>query len=157
MSFQLSQLDKQLIKILLEPDGKRTSGTLAKKLGIPLTTIQRRRKRLEQELLTLHYTLKLENFNWRRVDIFISTKNGETDSVANELLKLDEVTFAGKSIGEHTIDLKVEAIVKYNSQLLDLLEKVEALENVNDVIWSEVVEVVGKKRSVSSNIIDQLV
>ena len=74
--------------------------------------------------------------------------------MANELLKLDEVTFAGKSIGEHTIDLKIEAIVKDNSQLLDLLEKVEALENVNDVIWSEVAEVVGKKRSVPSNIID---
>lgn len=36
MNSKLSQLDKQLIKVLLEPDGKQTSGALAKRLGIPL-------------------------------------------------------------------------------------------------------------------------
>jgi hypothetical protein len=66
------------------------------------------------------------------------------------------VTYVGKSIGEHTIDLRAEIIIKDNSQLLDVLEKVKGVEDVEDTIWSEIVEVVGKKRSIPSSIIDQL-
>jgi hypothetical protein len=66
------------------------------------------------------------------------------------------VTYVGKSIGEHTIDLRAEIIIRDNSQLLNVLEKVKGLEGVEDTIWSEIVEVVGRKRSIPSYIIDQL-
>ena len=88
--------------------------------------------------------------------MLIATRYGKTSSVAKELLSNEEVTYVGKSIGEHTIDLRAEIIIKDNSQLLDVLEKVKAMEGVEDTIWSEIVEVVGIKRSIPSNIIDQL-
>ena len=100
--------------------------------------------------------MDIEKFGWRRVDFFISVKSGKTNSVANTLLELDEVTYVGKSIGEHTIDLRVETIVKDNVILLDLLEKIKGLDGVNDVVWSEIVSVVGRKKSIPSSIIDQL-
>ena len=96
---------------------------MSKKLEISMTTLQRRRKRLEKEFLERDYTLLLEKFGWRRVDFFISTTDGKTDALANELLAMNQVTSVGKSIGDHTIDLRVETIVKDNHQLLDLLEK----------------------------------
>ena len=71
-------------------------------------------------------------------------------------MEIDEVTYVGKSIGEHTIDLRVETIVKDNVILLDLLENIKGMDGVNDVVWSEIVNVVGKKRSIPSSIIDQL-
>ena len=71
-------------------------------------------------------------------------------------MEIDEVTYMGKSIGEHTIDLRVETIVKDNVILLDLLENIKGMDGVNDVVWSEIVNVVGKKRSIPSSIIDQL-
>ncbi|HEY7572524.1 MAG TPA: hypothetical protein VH796_14250 [Nitrososphaeraceae archaeon] len=41
----LSTLDKEILKILLNPDnGKRSSEILSKRTGSPLSTIQRRRK-----------------------------------------------------------------------------------------------------------------
>jgi hypothetical protein len=46
--------------------------------------------------------------------------------------------------------------VKSNEQLLDLLEKIKGMGGVTDAIWSEIVKVMGKKRSIPSNIIDQL-
>lgn len=51
---RLSDTDKEILKVLLSPgDGiKHSSLSLAKKLGIPLTTIQRRNKRLEKGFLT---------------------------------------------------------------------------------------------------------
>jgi hypothetical protein len=82
-------------------------------------------------------------------------KNGKINSVANKLLDIDEVTYVGKSIGEHTIDLRVETIVKDNVILLDLLEK-KGMDGVNDVVWSEIVSVVGRKKSIPSSIINKL-
>jgi DNA-binding Lrp family transcriptional regulator len=155
---KLSVSDKEILKVLLSPDNgiKRSSLLLASKLRIPQTTIQRRKKRLEKEFLTSSYTLNLERFGWRHVDLLISTRNGKTDSVANRLLENEEVVYVGKSIGEHTIDLRAEIIIRDNSELLNILEKVKAMDGVNDVIWSEIVRVVGRKRSIPSRIIDML-
>jgi DNA-binding Lrp family transcriptional regulator len=153
----LSSIDREILKAILSPNGKRSSATfLSKNLGVPQTTIQRRRSRLEKEFLELSYSLNLEKFGWRRVDLLIYTRNGKTDSVAKQLLENEEVTYVGKSIGEHTIDLRVEIIVKDNAELLGILEKVKAMNGVQDTVWSEIVEVVGKKRSVPSRVIDSL-
>ena len=67
------------------------------------------------------------------------------NTVAKNLLELDEVRYVGKSIGEHTIDLRVETIVKDNVMLLDLLELIKGMDGVNDVVWSEIVSVIGRK------------
>ena len=151
----LSDVDKKILKILLVPDGNIQSSTIATKLGLPLT-IRRRRRRLENEFLKTYHVLDIEKFGWRRVDFFISIKNGKANTVANKLIECDEVTYVGKSIGEHTIDLRVETIVKDNILLLDLLEKIKGMDGVNDVVWSEIVSVVGRKISIPSSIIDKI-
>ncbi len=152
----LSDIDKQLLNILLSPNGNVGSHTMSKELGIPITTVRRRRRRLEAEFIKSHYVLDIEKFGWRRVDFFLSIRNGKINSVAEKLLKIDEVTYVGKSIGEHTIDLRVETIVKDNVMLLDLLELIKGMDGVNDVVWSEIVRVMGRKRSIPSAIIDKL-
>jgi DNA-binding Lrp family transcriptional regulator len=152
----LSDIDRKILKILLVPDGNIKSETISTKLGIPLSTIRRRRKRLESEFLKTYHVLDIEKFGWRRVDFFISIKNGKANTVANQLIELDEVTYVGKSIGAHTIDLRVEAIVKDNIRLLDLLEEIKGMDGVNDVVWSEIVSVVGRKISIPSSIIDKI-
>jgi len=86
----------------------------------------------------------------------IYTGGGATTAIANELLKRDEVVYVGRSIGEHTIDLRAEVIIKDNTELLGLLEMVKAMESVRDAIWSEVVDVIGRKRSIPSSVIDKL-
>jgi DNA-binding Lrp family transcriptional regulator len=155
-SGRLSTVDKQILKLLLEPNSEVSSRTLEEKLEIPRSTIQRRRKHLEKEYLQHSYSLNLENLGFRRVDLLIYTGGGATQAIARELLKLDEVVYVGRSIGEHTIDLRAEVIIKDNSELLGLLELVKAMPSVKDVIWSEIVDVIGRKRSVPSSIIDRL-
>ena len=156
-TIDVSELDRKILKLLLMPDEEaKSSGIISAKLGIPITTIRRRRKRLEKEFLKIQYVLDIEKFGWRRVDFFISIKNGMVNSVAQKLIDLDAVTYVGKSIGEHTIDLRVEAIVKDNSILLDHLEKIKGMEGVRDVVWSEIVSVFGRKISIPSSIIDKM-
>jgi hypothetical protein len=98
----------------------------------------------------------LGELGYRRVDLLIYTGGGDTVRIANKLLERDEVVYVGRSIGEHTIDLRAEVIIKDNSQLLDLLEEIKAMPSVRDVIWSEIVKIVGKKRSIPTSIIDRL-
>lgn len=129
---------------------------MPKRTGSPVSTIQRRRKQLEKEYLELTYTLLIEKFGSRRVDLLISTTSGKTDTVANQLLTREKVVYVGKSIGEHTIDLRAEIIIKDNAELPGVLEKVKAMDGVKDTVWSEIVHVVGKKRSIPSHVIDNL-
>lgn len=153
---KLSTIDKKLLKILLEPTSRPSSHSLATELGLPRTTIQRRRVFLEKHYLEFSYSLKLEELGYRRVDLLIYTGGGETLSIAEKLLQREEVVYVGRSIGEHTIDLRAEVIVKDNAQLLDLLEEVKAMPSVRDVVWSEIVKILGKKKSVPSSIIDSM-
>ena len=152
---KLSLIDKKLLKILLQPNGRISSHVLAAKLGIPRTTVQRRRNFLEKNFLEFAYSLKLAELGYRRVDLLIYTGGGDTVQIANKLLEREEVVYVGRSIGEHTIDLRAEVIIRDNSQLLDMLEQIKAMSSVKDVIWSEIVKIVGKKRSVPSTIIDE--
>ena len=76
--------------------------------------------------------------------------------MTNKLIELDEVTYIGKTIGEHTIDLRIESIIKDNVILLDLLEKIKGMDGVKDVIWSKIDSVVGKKIFVPASIIDKI-
>jgi DNA-binding Lrp family transcriptional regulator len=156
LKHHLSGIDRMLLKEILSSNENRTSAFLSKKLKVPLTTIQRRLKRLEKEFLEKENILCLEKFGWRRVDFFISTISGKTDDVAKELLALRQVIFVGKSIGEHTIDLRVETIIKDNTQILDLMERIKAIDGVRHVVWSEIVSVVGNKMSVPNFVIDRL-
>lgn len=153
---KLSETDKKILKVLLNPAGRVSSHALAAKLGIPRTTVQRRRNYLEKYFLEFAYSLKLKDLGYRRVDLLIYTGGGSTVEVAEKLLDRDEVVSVGRSIGEHTIDLRAEVIVKDNSQLLDLLEEVKGMPSVRDVVWSEIVKIVGRKTSIPTSIIDKL-
>jgi DNA-binding Lrp family transcriptional regulator len=131
---QLSKLDKEILKILLNPDGKRSSEVLSKRTGSPISTIQHRRKQLEKEYLELSYTLVIEKFGWRRVDLLISTTSGKTDSIAKQLLEREEVVYVGKSIGEHTIDLRAEIIIKDNANFFLVITRYCAAECIEGPI-----------------------
>jgi DNA-binding Lrp family transcriptional regulator len=153
---KLSSIDKKILKVLLNPNGRVSSHVLAAKLGIPRTTVQRRRNYLEKHFLEFAYSLKLRDLGYRRVDLLVYTGGGSTVTIAEKLLEREEVVYVGRSIGEHTIDLRAEVIIRDNSQLLDLLEEVKGMPSVKDVVWSEIVKIVGRKRSVPTSIIDKL-
>jgi DNA-binding Lrp family transcriptional regulator len=145
MYSQLSDIDRKMLRLLLDSEGKIPTHELSQQLGVPLSTVQRRRKRLEETYLIKTYALDPMKFGYRRIDLLIYTEGGETMSIGKELLKREEVTSAFRTIGEHTIDLRVEVFVKDNGILLDLLETVKAMKGVKDVIWTEVIATIGRK------------
>ena len=125
MYSQLSDTDRKMLRLLLDSQGSIATHEVSQQLDMPLSTVQRRRKRLEEEYLIKHYSLNPMKFGWRKINLLIYTEGGETMIVGKELLKREEVTYAARTIGEHTIDLRVEVFVKDNGVLLNLLEDVK--------------------------------
>lgn len=152
----LSPVDKELLKVLLKPNIKTSSKKLAKTTGLPQTTVQRHRKRLEKDVLEIGYTLDVSKFGWHKVDFFVTTAEGQTDIVAAKIGDLEEVVMVGKRIGQQSIDLHIQCILRGNAQILQMTEKLKAMSGINDASWSEIVEFVRRKTSIPSRIIDQL-
>ena len=90
------------------------------------------------------------------MDFLIATDSGKTDLIGKTLLKREEITYVGKSIGQHTIDLKVETILENNAEILRMMELLKATDGIKEVVWTEIVEVVGRKTSIPNQIIDKL-
>src|SRR5579872_4600891 len=105
MVSQLSEIDGKILRLLLHSEGKMPTHDISLELGIPLSTVQRTRKRLESDYLVRTYLIDPVKFGFRRVDLLIYTMGGATIELGNELLKRDEVVYAARTIGEHTIDL----------------------------------------------------
>jgi DNA-binding Lrp family transcriptional regulator len=77
-TFQLSEVDRRMLRLLLESEGAMPTHEMSQQLGVPLSTVQRRRKRLEKDYLVKYYSLNLEMFGWRRIDLLIATEGGAT-------------------------------------------------------------------------------
>jgi predicted ArsR family transcriptional regulator len=86
-STNISRVDKEILKILLQPDGNVPTHALAEKLGVPLSTVRRRRKHLESRYLDVSYSLRLQNLGFRRIDFFLYTEGGNAAEIGRELLK----------------------------------------------------------------------
>jgi DNA-binding Lrp family transcriptional regulator len=153
---QLCDLDGKILKRVLGDCGLSPEA-LATELDVSVVEVQERLRLLKASYITHSCELNVQKLGYRRIDLFIYTNCGTIVSLAKKLLLRDNVVNAARSVGEHTIDLRVEVIVKDNRELLNLLEEVKAMEGVRDVIWSEIVDWVGRKSSVSPVIIDKLV
>ncbi len=151
----LSQADKKILKSLLVSGGRVSSLRLSRELDIPLSTVQRRRKRLEELLLETSYVLRVDKFGWRRAMLFLSTQNGLTSSVAKELLTWeDSIISVSRTMGGSEIDLQLEFIFRQNSELLELIEKIRAVDGVKNVAWNESIEVIGRNPGRFEAIVD---
>lgn len=71
-----------------------------------------------------------------------------SDTVTKKLLAEKILILVSKSIEHraHTINLRTEVLLRDNSELLGTLEKIKGMTGVQDVIWGEVIEVVGRQR-----------
>jgi DNA-binding Lrp family transcriptional regulator len=147
----LSNSDKKMIECLLTTDGFVTSKDLSKKLNIPLSTIQRRRKRLEAIFIQRQYTLRMEKMGYRTATLFISTSKRSYNMVGKEILEgSDMVTFVFATIGQSGMDLKVEVVFKTSQDLMSLIDEIKSLEGVRSVFWSESVMMIGRKNRYST-------
>jgi DNA-binding Lrp family transcriptional regulator len=146
-TFRLDSLDINIIKELLTDSNIRTAD-IAARYKIPLSTIQRRRARIENFVLEKKYHLDIKKRDWRRGIILANVIEGKAKEVAKMILERykDNVISSSTRLNDQN---NVIADVIYNdpSDLHNIIEQIKGNPYVSTVTWSELVEVIGSNNA----------
>lgn len=153
----LSAVDKNIMKHILSSRGSVASVVLAKELGVPFSTLQRRRKRLEEDLLETSCLPRLGKLGWREAVLSISG-SGNTLALGREILEMgDAVVSVSRTIGDTETNLAAHMIFRTNLDLMALIDRIKEKKGVKKVFWKESIEVIGRSSSGYARAIDSFV
>lgn len=129
----------------LVADPGLSSTDIAAKYRMPLSTVQRRRTRLERTILKKSYRVDVAELGWRTADIMVAVEKGKSEQVAKQILEDEKNNVISTSlrIGHPQVDLTARAVYKDSEALHRLVESIRALPFVTFVEWSEEVKIVG--------------
>lgn len=153
VSSVLSPIDKKIMKALLESKGNPSSLQLSRELDIPISTVQRRRKRLEEEFISESYSLKYEKFGKRHITFVVSLGAVNKIATANEILGIEKVIAVAQTFGDNA-DLKVEAILESNEEFVKICDTIKAVPGIQKLSWFESLEVLGRKKKLDHDIVE---
>ena len=142
---KLTNSDKKMLKMLLTAKERCSVLSIAKELDIPMTTVQRRRKKLEDQVLLSRFILRYEKFGLRKMTLLISVNKGTPTTIGQLLLQQEGIISVSRIIGANKANLRAEALFHDNVQLLRIIDNVKSLEHVEHVTWTEVIEVVKER------------
>ncbi len=149
---RLSSNDKRILKELVTTKGDVSMVALSRSLQIPLATLLRRRKRLE-ELLERTYVLRYEKFALRQITFLVLTEGQHATAIGKEILGLPGVIKVVRILS-NKVDLRIEAAMKTNEDIVKLSEQIKAVEGVQELFWMDSISVIGEKSETSLRIID---
>ena len=79
-------LNLNIIKEILN-DADVRSTDIATKYRMPLSTIQRRRTRLERSVLKKIYPVNIKELGWRNAGVLVAVEKGDSEKIAELLLE----------------------------------------------------------------------
>jgi len=139
-------VDNTSLKIIEElvKNPNTSSASLATKLGMPLSSLQRRRTKLEKSLLTKAYHIDLKASGGKMGDIVVNVDKGKSKEVATNILKKFKSNVMNASTrinSEHNVTVQV--LYNNTAELHNLLENIRSIPYVTNLQWSEMVEMIG--------------
>lgn len=146
-TFRFDSLDINIIKELLTNSNIRTAD-IAARYKIPLSTIQRRRARIENSILEKKYHLDIKKRDWRRGMILANVTEGRAKEVAKMILERykDNTISSSTRINDQN-NVIAEVIYNDPSDLHNIIEQIKGNPYVTTVTWSELVEVIGSSNA----------
>jgi DNA-binding Lrp family transcriptional regulator len=141
---RIDALDTRIIDELMS-NADISSTELSKKFRVPLSTIQRRRARIEGAVLAKKYSLRPMLRNHRIAKILITAKNGKTDEVAKAVYdKFPAISEA--TVGINTaINITATLYFKDTEDLHDTMQEIAAMSFVGSVQFYEIVKIIGER------------
>jgi DNA-binding Lrp family transcriptional regulator len=142
--FPFDSIDINIVRELLTKADIR-SADIASKYKVPISTIQRRRKRLVDSILEKKYLIDITKRGLRTGIILVKVERGKAKEVAKMILERHKSNAISSSTRVNDQNnVMVEIIYNTSSELYNILEQVKKIPYVSSATWSELVEVVGK-------------
>ena len=130
---RIDKLDGEIIQLLI---GGKNSKYIAKKLNSPLSTVQRRtRKLFEDELIVSTINLNYEKLGFKRGLLHLYLHDGLVNEVGKALAARPGILSVAVHIGNS--DLVALFVYKNSKQLLDTISESKKIPGVERVLWSE--------------------
>jgi DNA-binding Lrp family transcriptional regulator len=142
----LTLVDDINLKIIEEliRNPNTSSASLATKLEMPLSSLQRRRAKLEKYVLVKAYHINLKASGGKIGDAVIKIDKGRSREVATNILrkfKSNVMNVSTRINSEHNVSAQI--IYNDTAELHDLIESIKSIPYVNSLQWSETVEIIG--------------
>ena len=136
INYGLDEKDKEILQLLLIGNSNRS---IATKLKIPLSTVQRRtRKLFQRDILRTKYELNYNKLGLRRGLLHVYLKNGNIQAIANRLLKIPGVKSTSIHIGNS--DIVGLFVFQQTQDLLNIISECKKIDGIERVVWSEEVK-----------------
>jgi DNA-binding Lrp family transcriptional regulator len=129
----IDDLDLKILGLLATGSDNKLIST---KMMIPLSTIQRRtRKLFEKELIASKFELNYNRLGLKRGLIHIYLSNGCIDRIGQQVANKKGITWVSVHVGNS--DLVCTYVCQSSDDLVRILSEVRSIEGVNRVVWSE--------------------
>ena len=130
---RIDDLDTKIIELLTFGYSNKQ---ISDKLKIPLSTIQRRTRKLgEKELIVTRIEPNYEKLGFKRGLLHVYLNKGEVDSVGQKVAQMSGVLTTSVHVGNS--DIVAFFIYRSTEQLLKLTSDVKRIPGVERVMWSE--------------------
>jgi len=130
---QVDDLDIKIIHLMMRGNNNKQ---IATQIKVPLSTVQRRTKRLIAEQAVLTKTeLNYEMFGFKKGLLHIYITNGDIEKIIKDISKLKGIISIEVHIGNS--DILGNVIYKDAVELFDLITEAKKMDGVERIVWSE--------------------
>jgi len=132
-NFQVDDLDIKLINLMMKGNNNKQ---IASETKVPLSTVQRRTKRLiSKQAILMKTELNYEKFGFKKGLLHFYITNGDIEKIIKSVSKLKGITTIEVHIGNS--DIIGNFIYKDAIELFDLISEAKKIDGVERIVWSE--------------------
>jgi DNA-binding Lrp family transcriptional regulator len=147
----LSHLDAKIVEELLN-DAFISSTDISKKHKAPLSTVQRRRRILENTILTRRYEIDLKKQGFRIGEMTVIPENGSGKEIINKIFSKYSNHILSITVKiDGSLTLAVLAYFKTTAEIHDIMVGINSLPGVQQVRFAETVEIIRNERNEIAN------
>ena len=140
-------LDAKIIEELLN-DAFISSTHISKKHKAPLSTVQRRRRYLENTILTRRYEIDLKKQGFRIGELTVVPQNGASEKIIDGIFSKYTNHILSITVKiDGSIILAVLAYFRTTTEIHDIMVGIHSMPGVENVRFAETVDILRNKRN----------
>ena len=133
LTMEIDRIDAKVLDLLVQNHNNKH---ISKSLKIPLSTIQRRvRKLIEKGYVISKNHINFTKFGFKSGSVHIYLDDGNVNTILEKVSKLKGVTALEVHIGNS--DIIAGVVYKEGRELLNIIGSIKKMEGVERIVWSE--------------------